>query len=199
MPRLTCGMLARRVTARAVLAVVMFGTVTAFATDRYVAQVVKLTHLAVILPERKDARGPSGFEGLWTPTVKEVEAAEAALLPGIRRFEQDGDSHTKPTFVVQYYGVVWEKKKRIVCRAIDTRVFIRTAKTEASDEFDPQLEHLLTMPMDSADDPLFFSAMYDPAADALLESWGDVTRGNDERLHNKRREKKDDSQRSDRK
>ena len=93
------------------------------------ARVVKLVHLAIILPESETTRDDWNCD-LWTPTVKEVAGAEKAILHRIRELAKDGvDVEADGKHVIQYYGVVLEKKKWIACSVVNIKAFLNEAKS----------------------------------------------------------------------
>jgi len=95
-----------------VLSLVGLTTIVALGGEptRHVSLVVKLTHLAVILPELQEVRDDWDCE-LWTPTVEQAAAAEKAILQRIKELAKDGVKFdVNARYIIQYYGVVLEKR-----------------------------------------------------------------------------------------
>lgn len=75
-------------------------------------------------------------------------------------------------YIIQYYGVVLDGKKWIVCSITEIRAL------RASDEDNglaATLEGLLTSPYEEWDSDTWFDAFYDPSAGKLSESKGMLT------------------------
>ena len=88
---------------------------------RPVAQVVKLNHWAVIVLGDELTKSDWGPKcDLWTPAIEQVEAAERAVLRDIvKSAKTEKRNKQGPRFIIQYYGLVIEKKKWIVCSVFD--------------------------------------------------------------------------------
>jgi len=138
------------------------------------ARVVKLTHLAVILSELDETSEMWDCEQLWTPSIEQVAAAEQAALARLREMAKAGAKvDLKADYVVQYYGIVLNKRKWIVCEFTDTRLLQQLGKTP--DELASYLKALFAGHFYIYDEPLWFSALYDPAAKCLSKNIGDLT------------------------
>ena len=102
----------------ALLLAIGFGLLSARAAwweeEPPISRVLKLTHVAVILPE-ETIREDWNCEA-WTPTVEQVTAAEKTLVSYLRQPAKGSEVHDRgERYIIQYFGVVMEKKKWIVC------------------------------------------------------------------------------------
>lgn len=99
-----------------------FLTVTSGCADEkpQVSRVLKLTHLAIILPELKGVQEGWGDRcELWSPEVNEVAVAEKALLQFIEDANKNGATFDlNAHYLIQYYGLKHEGRKLIVCQCV---------------------------------------------------------------------------------
>jgi hypothetical protein len=165
---------------RACLLTTVFGVVlagAAYCKEPSVSRVVKLTFLAVVLPEQA-VRKAWDCES-WTPTLAQVADAEKAMIKHLSP-TQDASAppNLKERYIIQYYGIVVDKKKWIVCGVYKTRALLdlaREVEHAKSDkearwlkaEFDEQIETLLTYPYSETDSTDWFDAFFDPATNKL--------------------------------
>ena len=153
-----------------------------------VARVLKLNYLAVILPE-KVVRTAWDCEA-WNPTVEQVTAAEKALIKYLReekvlylRDEKTiNPSRPKDLFIVQYFGVVVERRKWIVCGVYNTRTLTELAKDQAAETlgygFNDRLVSLLAYPYCETDSTDWFDVFFDSSTNSLSDSLGMTKDGN---------------------
>jgi hypothetical protein len=173
-----------RMSVRLATKVVMFSSVAlsvtgAFAaeTQRPVSKVVRLTHMAVILPELERTREDWDCDELWTPNVEQVSRAEKVILERIKQFADSGRRvygkkiTVHERYVIQYFGIVLDKRKWIVCFIINTRMFQESASV-SNEDLAETLEGVFSVPYRVYDTDAWFDAYYDPAANRLSESMG---------------------------
>jgi hypothetical protein len=143
---------------------------------RPASTVVKLTHLAVILPELDETRKDWKCQ-LWTPTIKQVTRAERAIL---RRIKDLSKANGKPDianahFIIQYFGLVLEDRRCIACFIVDVRTFTDDMESGGPRELNKTIETLFTRPYELNDSDFWLDAFYDPSTDKLSESMGILT------------------------
>ena len=137
-----------------------------------VTRVVKLTHLAIILPELQFERerwsgGPHKTD-LWSPTVQQVADAEKAIVRETHRGEEPGKAEPKVDYVIQYWGLSVDSRKWIVCQV--WRVDALRGKFDGLNDF---LTKVLTESLPAieepsdAEPPHYFEYYYNTATGAL--------------------------------
>jgi hypothetical protein len=139
--------------------------------------VVRLKHLAVILPELDETRRMWECK-LWTPTIKQVVAAEKAILRRIEKFPKVEGTMTRKDahYIIQYYGLILDGRKWIACSIVDIQLLIGdAAESNAEHMVSTTVTGLFTAVFDVKDSDYFSDAFYDPATDRLSESMGFLT------------------------
>jgi len=134
------------------------------------SRVVKLNHLAVILPESETIRGSWGGDcQLWTPVVAEVAAAEKAILRALRQMKQaSARVNLDEKYIIQYSGIILGKTRLIECGVY------RIESLRRNEYFDDMLITLLTDPYDETDSQDWFDAIYDTSTGRLSDSLGSL-------------------------
>jgi hypothetical protein len=136
-----------------------------------VTRVVKLTYLAIILPELQLTRESWGSGTLWTPSVQQVAEAEKAIVRDIDDGAEAGKAQPKVEYLIQYWGLSVDSRKWIVCQV--WRVDALGKKFDGLNEF---LTNVLTESLTVIEEPSppepphYFEYYYDPATGALEDS-----------------------------
>jgi hypothetical protein len=151
---------------------IMAMPLSAGASPPSVARVVKLTHLAVILPELQQVRDDWDCE-LWTPSVEQVAAAEKAIFRRMKKDVANGaEFNLHGWYIIQYYGIVLKGTKWIVCSVTDIRTLDSAAHGEDGSLLPDTLTEIFARPYGETDSDYWFEAFYDPVADKLSDSPG---------------------------
>jgi hypothetical protein len=174
----------RRVSTGAVVCVLVIGLSwfslnVAWSKEPPVSRVIQLTHLAVILPAEK-AHQASDYEA-WNPTVEQVMAAEKAVLRYMGK-PATGTKRSRPKeqYMIQYYGVLKEKKRWIVCGvyrmdALKNRAIESKNLKLGNFGFSEIVITLLTYPYQETDTDDWFDVFYDPSTNEISDSLGTTT------------------------
>ena len=142
-----------------------------------VTRVVKLTHLAVILPESQMVReswggGRPPRMDLWTPSVQQVAGAEKAVLREIDGME-GGRAKPKVNYLIQYYGLSVNSRKWIVCGVWRLSALREKYEGNGDEWLADFLTGILTQSLRRYEDlgpnepPGFLEFFYDPSTGAL--------------------------------
>ena len=145
------------------------------AREPLVSRVVKLKHLAVILPE--DTVRKKWDCDSWTPTVQQVTDAEKAVLLRLRQPEKVRRTADRPIikYIIQYYGIVWKNQKWIACGVYKMSGLrdIVEYSGDSEDEFSTTMEMLFTYPYCEFDSEDWRGFYYHASAGKLLDPMDD--------------------------